>query len=52
MPQMAPMNWLFLYMFFFVILIMFNFMTYYMFLLKNNNLSLNKINKKNYSWKW
>nr|QRW36257.1 ATP synthase F0 subunit 8 [Deronectes hispanicus] len=52
MPQMAPMNWLILYMFFFIILIMFNFMTYYMFLLKNKLDIKNKINSKKFLWKW
>nr|QRV62384.1 ATP synthase F0 subunit 8 [Deronectes doriae] len=52
MPQMAPMNWLTLYLFFLFILIMFNFMTYYMFLLKNKFNIKNKIYSNNFSWKW
>nr|YP_010271031.1 ATP synthase F0 subunit 8 [Scarites subterraneus]UFR82461.1 ATP synthase F0 subunit 8 [Scarites subterraneus]UJY97976.1 ATP synthase F0 subunit 8 [Scarites subterraneus] len=53
MPQMAPMNWLFLYMFFILIFLLFNFFNYYMFLIKNNK----HLNNKNYSikimnWKW
>nr|YP_010166650.1 ATP synthase F0 subunit 8 [Leconectes striatellus]QRV62741.1 ATP synthase F0 subunit 8 [Leconectes striatellus] len=53
MPQMAPMNWMILYMLFSVIFITFNFLNYYMFLInkqiKNNN---NKINFKSINWKW
>nr|ANJ70636.1 ATP synthase F0 subunit 8 [Pterostichus madidus] len=53
MPQMAPMNWLFLYMFFTMIFIMFNFMNYYMFLIKNPNLiKNNKHINKIMNWKW
>nr|QRW36231.1 ATP synthase F0 subunit 8 [Deronectes angusi] len=52
MPQMAPMNWLFLYIFFFFILILFNFMTFYLFLIKNKYSENNIINTNNHLWKW
>nr|YP_010507210.1 ATP synthase F0 subunit 8 [Amara ovata]UXF64361.1 ATP synthase F0 subunit 8 [Amara ovata] len=53
MPQMAPMNWLFLYIMFNIIFLMFNFFNYYMFLIKNTMKS-NKNNNifKNLNWKW
>nr|YP_010472648.1 ATP synthase F0 subunit 8 [Galerita orientalis]UVH65771.1 ATP synthase subunit 8 [Galerita orientalis] len=53
MPQMAPMNWLSLYIMFTVIFIMFNFLNYYLYLIKNNN--NNKIENfmtKILNWKW
>nr|ANJ70506.1 ATP synthase F0 subunit 8 [Hygrotus inaequalis] len=54
MPQMAPMNWLMLYMFFSAMFIMFNFMNYYLFLIKSKNIKTNhmKLNPILYSWKW
>nr|YP_009707845.1 ATP synthase F0 subunit 8 [Harpalus sinicus]QEU52723.1 ATP synthase F0 subunit 8 [Harpalus sinicus] len=53
MPQMAPMNWLFLYLMFTIIFLLFNFLNYYMFLIKNNNnmIKNNYINKI-LEWKW
>nr|YP_003204828.1 ATP synthase F0 subunit 8 [Macrogyrus oblongus]ACO92541.1 ATP synthase F0 subunit 8 [Macrogyrus oblongus] len=52
MPQMAPMNWLFLYFLFTMIFLMFNFMNYYIFMInsKIHSIMKNKINKMN--WKW
>nr|AYR05251.1 ATP synthase F0 subunit 8 [Harpalinae sp. 2 ACP-2013] len=54
MPQMAPMNWLFLYFMFTVTFLLFNFLTYYLFLIKNNNISnnLTNISSKMLNWKW
>nr|ANJ70584.1 ATP synthase F0 subunit 8 [Nebria brevicollis] len=53
MPQMAPMNWLFLYFFFTCIFIIFNMLNYYLYMIKNNYYSMkNKFNKKNLTWKW
>nr|YP_009694387.1 ATP synthase F0 subunit 8 [Pterostichus niger]ANJ70623.1 ATP synthase F0 subunit 8 [Pterostichus niger]QEI26047.1 ATP synthase F0 subunit 8 [Pterostichus niger] len=53
MPQMAPMNWLFLYMFFLLIFFFMNFINYYMFLIKNTNLiKNNKFISKTLNWKW
>nr|YP_010240649.1 ATP synthase F0 subunit 8 [Nicrophorus nepalensis]QTG39886.1 ATP synthase F0 subunit 8 [Nicrophorus nepalensis] len=51
MPQMAPLNWLTLFIFFIIIFLMFNMMTYFVFLytpLKNKfNTKTSQIN-----WKW
>nr|ALO77399.1 ATP synthase F0 subunit 8 [Agonum muelleri] len=54
MPQMAPMNWLFLYLMFTLIFFLFNFLNYYMFLAKNNNDNMKNNNyiKKILNWKW
>nr|QRW36335.1 ATP synthase F0 subunit 8 [Hydroporus kasyi] len=53
MPQMAPMNWLILYMFFSLIFIMFNFLNYYLFLInKNLNNNYTKMMKKSFNLKW
>nr|QNP09756.1 ATP synthase F0 subunit 8 [Ochthebius sp. IBE<ESP> AN76] len=52
MPQMAPMNWIFLFMMFTMIFLMFNSLNYfsfkYTYLNKPN--FFKKINKLN--WKW
>nr|AYQ18935.1 ATP synthase F0 subunit 8 [Discolomatidae sp. 4 ACP-2013] len=51
MPQMSPLNWMFLYFLFILIFFLFMIITYYQFLNNNiNNKSLFK--KKNYNWKW
>nr|UUG47462.1 ATP synthase F0 subunit 8 [Ips shangrila] len=55
MPQMAPMNWLSLFIFFsflFFSSIMINF--YFNLFFYSNNATLNKIHKTNFkkNWKW
>nr|QRW36413.1 ATP synthase F0 subunit 8 [Sanfilippodytes vilis] len=52
MPQMAPMNWLILYIFFSIIFIMFNFINYYMFISESKLNNINKIMLKSLNWKW
>nr|ANJ70363.1 ATP synthase F0 subunit 8 [Colymbetes fuscus] len=53
MPQMAPMSWLTLYIFFAVIFMMFNFMNYYMFMINPSSQTTNKkMSKKSFNWKW
>nr|YP_009441633.1 ATP synthase F0 subunit 8 [Incoltorrida madagassica]AOY39139.1 ATP synthase F0 subunit 8 [Incoltorrida madagassica] len=52
MPQMSPLNWLFL-MFFFIVIyfLMNNFIYFY----KNNNINTNKLEKmklSKFNWKW
>uniref|UniRef100_UPI0030022DBF ATP synthase F0 subunit 8 n=1 Tax=Chilo infuscatellus TaxID=236790 RepID=UPI0030022DBF len=55
MPQMMPINWIILFLFFITIFIIFNIMNYYIFINKNNNIKNNIINnmtQKNYiNWK-
>nr|QRW36400.1 ATP synthase F0 subunit 8 [Sanfilippodytes adelardi] len=52
MPQMAPMNWLILYMFFSMVFILFNFMNYYMFISESKLNNIKKISSKSLNWKW
>nr|UTS56486.1 ATP synthase F0 subunit 8 [Stomphastis thraustica] len=58
MPQMMPINWIMLMMFFIVNYLLFIIMNYYNmnFKFNNNNNNNNKINKidlkKNLYWKW
>nr|ALO76912.1 ATP synthase F0 subunit 8 [Pterostichinae sp. CYR01] len=53
MPQMAPMSWLMLYLMFTLIFFTFNFLNYYMFLIKNNkNMIKNHYLNKMMNWKW
>nr|QRV62369.1 ATP synthase F0 subunit 8 [Boreonectes macedonicus] len=52
MPQMAPMNWLILYLFFSLIFILFNFLNYYMFLSSSHINNINKFSMKTLNWKW
>nr|QRV62653.1 ATP synthase F0 subunit 8 [Stictonectes samai] len=52
MPQMAPMNWLILYILFSIILIMFNLMNYYIFIIEMKTLKTSSFMKKMLNWKW
>nr|ARH53886.1 ATP synthase F0 subunit 8 [Hygrotus nigrolineatus] len=54
MPQMMPLNWIFLYIFFSMMFILFNFMNYYCYLIKNkiNQHNSIKLIKIKYNWKW
>uniref|UniRef100_UPI003002EA25 ATP synthase F0 subunit 8 n=1 Tax=Anaxarcha sinensis TaxID=2033272 RepID=UPI003002EA25 len=52
MPQMMPLNWLMLFLFFSGLLILFNVMNYYMLINKNTPISLIKMQKKTLIWKW
>nr|YP_010730247.1 ATP synthase F0 subunit 8 [Blepharipa latigena]WEG23062.1 ATP synthase F0 subunit 8 [Blepharipa latigena] len=54
MPQMAPINWLSLFIIFIITFLIFNMMNYYLFIpilpksnLMNNNMKMNSLN-----WKW
>nr|AVN68227.1 ATP synthase F0 subunit 8 [Phyllodromica sp. Phil] len=52
MPQMMPLSWMMLFLFFCVTFMMFNFMNYYSYtfypsLKSKNNIDLNQMN-----WKW
>nr|WLG71237.1 ATP synthase F0 subunit 8 [Rhithrodytes pantaleonii] len=52
MPQMAPMNWLILYILFSMIFLIFNFMNYYSFLISKKTNKKNFYMKKMLNWKW
>nr|YP_009971815.1 ATP synthase F0 subunit 8 [Deporaus marginatus]QNH68702.1 ATP synthase subunit 8 [Deporaus marginatus] len=51
MPQMAPLNWLSLYIFFIIIFMIFNMLNYFSF---NYPVKSSKHSKKmiSYNWKW
>nr|AVE15764.1 ATP synthase F0 subunit 8 [Creobroter sp. JZ-2017] len=52
MPQMMPLNWLTLFLFFSMMLILFNVLNYYSpFNKKSSSLSI-KTTTKNLTWKW
>nr|YP_009995327.1 ATP synthase F0 subunit 8 [Ochthebius capicola]QNP09730.1 ATP synthase F0 subunit 8 [Ochthebius capicola] len=51
MPQMAPMNWLFLFLMFTMIFLMFNSMNYFSFKYDNLKKFIIKKNLK-LNWKW
>nr|ASY97953.1 ATP synthase F0 subunit 8 [Gongylus gongylodes] len=52
MPQMMPLNWLMLFLFFSMMLILFNIMNYYMPFNKSFNKTKIKIFNKSMIWKW
>nr|YP_010038641.1 ATP synthase F0 subunit 8 [Eutrichosiphum pasaniae]QOY44591.1 ATP synthase F0 subunit 8 [Eutrichosiphum pasaniae] len=49
MPQMAPINWLFMFMYFLIMLYIMMNLIYFNFNKKNNIKFLNKIQIKNYN---
>nr|UYO78885.1 ATP synthase F0 subunit 8 [Pygoluciola sp. 1 XHF-2022a] len=51
MPQMAPLSWLNLFIYFIVVFMMFNTMNYFSFMYKNTNYK-KKSSKKYILWKW
>nr|YP_009727449.1 ATP synthase F0 subunit 8 [Psychomantis borneensis]QIA48596.1 ATP synthase F0 subunit 8 [Psychomantis borneensis] len=52
MPQMMPLNWLMLFSFFSILLIMFNVMNYYSPFNKMMSSSSTKTSIKSLIWKW
>nr|UFZ13794.1 ATP synthase F0 subunit 8 [Anachauliodes laboissierei] len=52
MPQMAPLSWILLFLFFTIMFIIFNMMNYYIYSPKNLDSNLNKLNKFTNNWKW
>nr|APX39419.1 ATP synthase F0 subunit 8 [Altica palustris] len=51
MPQMMPLNWMFLFMFFNLIYFLVNNFIYFSFLI-NKSKNKFKIKKLNFNWKW
>nr|YP_010538723.1 ATP synthase F0 subunit 8 [Emarginoptyx trilucida]UYE92334.1 ATP synthase F0 subunit 8 [Emarginoptyx trilucida] len=51
MPQMAPLSWLNLFIFFMVIYMLFNIMNYFTLIYNNKNIKKENMNK-NILWKW
>nr|QLY89918.1 ATP synthase F0 subunit 8 [Lype phaeopa] len=52
MPQMNPMNWILLFMYFLLILKMFNMTIYFLTIKKPSLTNLNKIPQNYFNWKW
>nr|YP_010587278.1 ATP synthase F0 subunit 8 [Allobaccha apicalis]WAB45758.1 ATP synthase F0 subunit 8 [Allobaccha apicalis] len=53
MPQMAPISWLSLFIFFSLIFIMFNLMNYFIYTpLSSKSKNFNKIITNSMNWKW
>nr|AML26060.1 ATP synthase F0 subunit 8 [Staphylinidae sp. BMNH 1274252] len=52
MPQMAPMNWLMLFLMFIIVFLMFNILNFFSFFYTMKKLSHSSNNKKSISWKW
>nr|ADO60453.1 ATP synthase F0 subunit 8 [Anaspis sp. BMNH 840206] len=52
MPQMAPLNWLTLMIYFIIIFMIFNIMNYYSYSYKNSDFSSKKKKIINLNWKW
>nr|ASL24539.1 ATP synthase F0 subunit 8 [Semanotus bifasciatus] len=51
MPQMAPLNWLTLFIYFSLVMLMFNSINYYSFLYEIKS-KTSKEKKMSYNWKW
>nr|AML26445.1 ATP synthase F0 subunit 8 [Staphylinidae sp. BMNH 1274643] len=51
MPQMAPMNWLFLFIMFIMAFLMFNFINYFCFMYSPKSKTFEK-KKNQINWKW
>nr|QXF68520.1 ATP synthase F0 subunit 8 [Stagmatoptera biocellata] len=52
MPQMMPLNWLMLFSFFSIMLMLFNVLNYYVPFKKSTNLMKIKTLTKTLNWKW
>nr|APT41498.1 ATP synthase F0 subunit 8 [Trichopygomyia trichopyga] len=53
MPQMAPLMWLSLFIFFLLMYLLFNIMNYFSFMINNSSQENNKmLNKNTFNWKW
>nr|YP_010946274.1 ATP synthase F0 subunit 8 [Allacta hainanensis]WGO56992.1 ATP synthase F0 subunit 8 [Allacta hainanensis] len=52
MPQMMPLSWLTLFIFFMMIFMLFNIMNYFTKIMVNNINNKMKLNSKSLMWKW
>nr|YP_007025984.1 ATP synthase F0 subunit 8 [Chrysopa pallens]AFL65888.1 ATP synthase F0 subunit 8 [Chrysopa pallens] len=52
MPQMSPLNWWFLFIYFIILLIMFTIINYYIFIYSSPMSEKNIFLKKSLNWKW
>nr|AVN67994.1 ATP synthase F0 subunit 8 [Cosmozosteria sp. B117] len=52
MPQMMPLSWLMLFIFFSIMFLLFNFINYFCFIPMKFSSEKFKINTKMMNWKW
>nr|ASN65914.1 ATP synthase F0 subunit 8 [Pseudotetracha mendacia] len=52
MPQMAPMNWILLYLMFSITFLLFNFINYYILMISPPSTEKKNFFLKIMSWKW
>nr|YP_010249650.1 ATP synthase F0 subunit 8 [Nothochrysa sinica]QTT60767.1 ATP synthase F0 subunit 8 [Nothochrysa sinica] len=52
MPQMSPLNWWFLFIYFLIILVIFSIINYYIILYMSPLSKKNIFIKKSLNWKW
>nr|YP_009532913.1 ATP synthase F0 subunit 8 [Mantispa japonica]AYG51249.1 ATP synthase F0 subunit 8 [Mantispa japonica] len=52
MPQMSPLSWWMLFIYFIIMLLMFNMMNYYITMYISPQSSSIKMSKKSMNWKW
>nr|YP_010835741.1 ATP synthase F0 subunit 8 [Themus foveicollis]WFS86424.1 ATP synthase F0 subunit 8 [Themus foveicollis] len=52
MPQMAPLSWLNLFVFFIIVFLIFNSLNYFYFNKPSSSHNKTSINKVKMSWKW
>nr|YP_010586241.1 ATP synthase F0 subunit 8 [Himalopsyche malenanda]UZZ44003.1 ATP synthase F0 subunit 8 [Himalopsyche malenanda] len=52
MPQMMPMNWIMLFLFFISVFLTFNVMNFYLFNYNYSDLKIKSLNKNPLNWKW
>nr|YP_010620931.1 ATP synthase F0 subunit 8 [Bundoksia longissima]WAX39262.1 ATP synthase F0 subunit 8 [Bundoksia longissima] len=52
MPQMMPLSWLMLYIFFSIMFMLFNFINYFSYIPMMVSMKNKMINKKITTWKW
>nr|AYU71323.1 ATP synthase F0 subunit 8 [Scirtes sp. 2 ACP-2013] len=52
MPQMAPMSWLNLLIYFVLIFLLLNLLNYFLYMKSNKQISSFKKNKISMNWKW
>nr|YP_010621009.1 ATP synthase F0 subunit 8 [Periplaneta japonica]WAX39392.1 ATP synthase F0 subunit 8 [Periplaneta japonica] len=52
MPQMMPLSWLMLFIFFSIMFMLFNFMNYFSYIPIKNNMKEKNMKNKISNWKW
>nr|YP_004222192.1 ATP synthase F0 subunit 8 [Apochrysa matsumurae]BAJ61137.1 ATP synthase F0 subunit 8 [Apochrysa matsumurae] len=52
MPQMSPLNWWFLFIYFILLLLIFSILNYYIIMYKFPSSQKKSFSKKSLNWKW